>query len=114
MGFNNIVFLAIPFLLALSWDRTHRERGAKVLWGQGLITVALGALLVTILPNAGLLYYCGPGCWAAYRRIAIPLSALVVLVVVQGLRAMRSPTWVTTIVGGIVGYDTLWPFYWTP
>jgi hypothetical protein len=57
--------------------------------------ILFGAALVAVLPNAGLLCYCGPLC-AGYDPQAIPLSALVVLLVVQGLRALRSASWITT------------------
>ncbi len=112
MNITGLVFLTVPFLLALVWDRTHRDRGPKVLWGFGLLMIVLGGVLVAVLPNAGRLYYCGPLCAAGYDPVAIPLSALIVLLVVQGLRAFRSPTWVTTLVGGIVGYGAMLPFFW--
>jgi len=112
VNLTGLVFLTVPFLLALVWDRTHRDRGPKALWGFGLLMIVFGGVLVAVLPNAGLIYYCGPLCAAGYDPVAIPLSALIVLLVVQGLRALRSPTWVTTLVGGIVGYGAMLPFFW--
>ncbi len=112
MNLTGLVFMTVPFLLALVWDRTHRDRGPKTLWGFGLLMIVFGGVLVAVLTNAGLIYYCGPLCAAGYDPVAIPLSALIVLLVVQGLRALRSPTWVTTLVGGIVGYGAMLPFFW--
>jgi len=112
VNLTSLVFLIVPFLLALAWDRAHRDQGARALWGFGLLMVALGGVLVAIVPHAGLLYYCGPLCAAGYDPGAIPLSALIVLLAVQGLRAVRSPTWATTVVGGIVGNVAMLPFFW--
>ena len=64
LSFTGLVFFAVPFLLAFIWDRKHREQGAKALWRLGAMMILFGAVLVAVLPNAGLLYYCGPLCAA--------------------------------------------------